>query len=178
MFYQADIRSNTIVRERMETIKALLNHETKTVVTTALALMNVMAPPEAIAESALALYETQEIEQDELARKLVGLGYERVVTVEEPGQFSVHGEIVDIFDMTAEWPVRVDFFDGIETIWTFKPETQMSYEHIEKTTIFPAGEFFVSDERKEKGKKAIAKDYQAALKRFQDAEEWEAGAAL
>ena len=48
---------------------------------------------------------------------LVAMGYEKAYQVESPGQFSVRGGIVDIFDLTEENPYRIELWgDEVESI--------------------------------------------------------------
>ena len=49
-------------------------------------------------------------EEAAIARQLVKMGYEKNYQVEAPGQFSVRGGIVDIFDLTRENPVRIELW--------------------------------------------------------------------
>ena len=57
---------------------------------------------------------------EDVITKLVELGYERMPLVEEVGNFSVRGGILDIFPNTSENPVRVEYFgDLIESIRLF-----------------------------------------------------------
>lgn len=74
-------------------------------------------------------------------------GYERVDMVQIRGEFSMRGGIVDIYPLTCENPVRIEFFDDeIESIRFFNPETQVSEKKTDKALISPAKEFaFVDD---------------------------------
>ncbi len=72
---------------------------------------------------------------------LYNLGYEPVTEVEEPGQFSHRGGIVDLFPPTLQRPVRIEFFgDEIESIRTFDQETQRSLNPISGCVVGPARE--------------------------------------
>src|SRR5207249_1162982 len=71
------------------------------------------------------------IAPDELAERLVGLGYERAEVVEHRGEFAVRGGIVDVFSGTARRPVRIEFFgDDVETMREFSPATQLSTDPV------------------------------------------------
>jgi transcription-repair coupling factor (superfamily II helicase) len=80
----------------------------------------------------------------DLAGRLVGLGYERVPTVERRGEFSIRGGIVDIFPLDTEHGLRIDLFGSdIESIRWFDVHTQRSLRRegeIESITILPARE--------------------------------------
>ena len=52
------------------------------------------------------------VEEQALARRLSVMGYEKSFQVEAPGQFSIRGGIVDIFDLTSENPVRMELWGG------------------------------------------------------------------
>ncbi len=55
------------------------------------------------------------------------LGYERVNTVVDVGQFARRGGLLDIWPLASPFPVRLDFFgDQIETILPFDPTNQLT----------------------------------------------------
>ncbi|HEY9637416.1 MAG TPA: transcription-repair coupling factor [Coleofasciculaceae cyanobacterium] len=70
--------------------------------------------------------------------KLARLGYERVPLVEMEGQWSRRGDIVDIFPVAAELPVRLEWFgDELEQIREFDPATQRSLDKIDHLVLTP-----------------------------------------
>jgi len=78
---------------------------------------------------------------EQLSKKLVDLGYERVTQVEAPGQFGIRGGIVDIYSMTWDVPVRIELWDeDIDAMKTFDPESQRSRDAVEELNIHPAKE--------------------------------------
>jgi transcription-repair coupling factor (superfamily II helicase) len=78
---------------------------------------------------------------DELTRELAGAGYERADTVEERGQFSVRGGLVDIFPSTGREPVRAEFFgDSLERLSAFSAFTQRSLRDLDHVLVHPAAE--------------------------------------
>ena len=92
-----------------------------------------------------------EMERDELVEKLLLNGYENVPQVMEKGEFSVRGDIVDIYSPSYTEPVRVSFFDTeIDQIKTFDRETQRSTGQLEETAAVPASAYaFPEDKRDE-----------------------------
>ncbi|MBI3590356.1 MAG: transcription-repair coupling factor [Candidatus Melainabacteria bacterium] len=77
------------------------------------------------------------VEPLELARKLTALGYKKTPTVTSRGEFSIRGDIFDIFPLIGE-PSRIEFFgDEIESIRTYSISTQRSQENISNITITP-----------------------------------------
>ncbi len=72
---------------------------------------------------------------DSIREKLTSLGYIKSELVEEPGQYSIRGEIIDVFIPTELFPVRIELFDTIvEKIRYFHPETQRTIRELQKNT--------------------------------------------
>ena len=83
---------------------------------------------------------TDPIKFGEICEKLATFGYNRVPMVEQVGDFSVRGGIVDAWSPGEEFPIRAEFFgDDLESIRTFDAATQMSIERVEKAALLPAG---------------------------------------
>jgi len=104
------------------------------------ALVERLPPPEARpAPVELRLGEDRPF--DLLTRELADAGYERANTVEERGQFSVRGGLVDVFPSTGREPVRAEFFgDSLERLSAFSVFTQRSLRDLDHVLIHPAAE--------------------------------------
>ncbi len=77
----------------------------------------------------------------DVSELLVEAGYERTEQVEDRGQFSIRGDILDVFGATSERPVRLELFgDEIESIRWFSTFTQRSLDEIEVIELDPAAE--------------------------------------
>ncbi len=62
-----------------------------------------------------------------------------------PGQFCIRGGILDVFGLTDENPVRVEFWgDEIDSIRGFEAESQRSIESLEEIRIYPASEVLLT----------------------------------
>ncbi|AFY44859.1 transcription-repair coupling factor [Nostoc sp. PCC 7107] len=97
------------------------------VVATTGALQPHLPPPEAFSPLSLTLKKGMEFDLNAFSTKITTLGYERVPLVETEGQWSRRGDIVDIFPVSSELPVRLEWFgDEIEQIREFDPTTQRS----------------------------------------------------
>jgi transcription-repair coupling factor (superfamily II helicase) len=84
---------------------------------------------------------------DVVVAALAGLGYERVVQVEERGQFAVRGGIVDVFPAAAEAAVRLEWFgDELESLRTFGVGDQRSTGPLDTVVVDPARELVVDDD--------------------------------
>ena len=142
LFYKADIRSKELVKQRMEGIQAVLSGTPVTIVTSLDGFMDHLAPKESIEEKVLKIQNDSVLKLDEMAERLSDVGYDREVQVEGPGQFAVRGGILDIYPLTEEFPVRIEFWgDEVDSIRTFDVESQRSIENMTEITIYPAVEF-------------------------------------
>ena len=83
----------------------------------------------------------EEYDLEAIVERLVGMGYERELMVEQRGELSVRGGIFDVFPISGELPFRIEFFgDEVESIRRFEPETQRSVDTLERVSILPRSE--------------------------------------
>ncbi|MEH2388334.1 MAG: transcription-repair coupling factor [Nostoc sp.] len=100
---------------------------TMAIVATQGALQPHLPPPEAFGQFCLTLKRGMELDLNAFSEKITILGYERVPLVETEGQWSRRGDIVDVFPVSSEFPVRLEWFgDEIEQMREFDPATQRS----------------------------------------------------
>lgn len=171
IFYQADIQGNQLVRERIKTLKRIAQGRPMTLVTTFSTLLSPMMPLERFLHYTLHIDKKSELEEGELAGKLVTMGYEKVYQVEAPGQFSIRGGIVDIFDLTQENPYRIELWgEEVESLRSFDILSQRSIEKLESVSIYPATELILTDEELKSGiagiKEEAAKQREQLRKQF------------
>ena len=82
------------------------------------------------------------IDFEDVATRLVDMGYLRVDRAEARGEFAVRGGIIDVFGADQREPSRIEFWgDYIETLRTFSAATQRSSNLIETMVAYPAREF-------------------------------------
>ena len=73
-----------------------------------------------------------------LGERLGQLGYERVATVEQEGTWSRRGDIVDLYPVNTELPLRLEFFgDDLEKLREFDPANQRSLDAVAQTWVTP-----------------------------------------
>jgi len=103
--------------------------------------------PEYLKSLIFSLHTKQQIEPTELAEKLAKLGYNRVPRVGVAGEFTLRGEVLDIFTPGEEFPTRINFdFDEIESIKSFKVESQSTISPKEGLLVYPMKEVIWNDE--------------------------------
>lgn len=169
IFFQADIHGNQLTKERICMLRRLMEEKPTTIVTTYAALMT----PQTLwdrTEDVVAARRGEPLDIGKLSEKLVSMGYEKTYQVENPGQFSVRGGIVDVFDPTEENPYRIELWgDEIDSVRSFDILSQRSIEKLESVEIYPASEFVLSKERIKRGIDKIEKEAVKQEKLFRDA---------
>ncbi|MDL2301152.1 transcription-repair coupling factor [Lachnospiraceae bacterium OttesenSCG-928-D06] len=156
IFFQADIHGNQLTKERIKTLRRMMEGKPLTIVTTFAALMT----PQSMWDEEKDIIEIQKgciLEEKAIADKLVVLGYERYDQVESPGQFSIRGGIVDVFELTEENPYRIELWgDEVESIRSFDVLSQRSIENLNSISVYPATEFVLRKGQIEKGIQKIS----------------------
>ncbi|MCI9651580.1 MAG: transcription-repair coupling factor, partial [Lachnospiraceae bacterium] len=169
IFFQADIHGNQLVKERVKVLRRLMEKKPVTIVTTYAALMSPQVMWDADRD-VIDVYKGSTLEESALSRRLVDMGYEKSYQVESPGQFSVRGGIIDIFDLTEENPYRIELWgDEVESIRSFDILSQRSIENLEGVSVFPATEFVLEEERIRAGLKKLEAESVKQQKIFRDA---------
>jgi transcription-repair coupling factor (superfamily II helicase) len=108
------------------------------VVTTEKALQPHLPPPEVFRSYGLNFQVGMSLDSKSLDVQFANLGYERVVLVETEGQWSRRGDIIDIFPVSAELPIRLEFFgDELERLREFDPSSQRSLDPIPNLFLTP-----------------------------------------
>ena len=128
------------------------------------AVMQPVIPVGVLIAAGIELTEGQETDRDKLCLSLTRSGYQRAEKVEGASQFSVRGDIIDIFPVQADKPIRIELWgDEIESISEFETDTQRRSDvKLEKAEISPAGEILydcaeLADKVEELCKKARGK---------------------
>lgn len=162
LFYSADIHGHTILRQRMEVVRAIIEQELTTVVVSIDALLNKLVPLDEIRAHILTLRLGETLDLEQMKKVLTALGYERNDWVDGVGQFAIRGGILDIFPMSSECPFRVELWgEDIDSIRSFDVESQRSIENVEMLSIYPAAEMILDSKRIDQGLRRIAKEHKA-----------------
>lgn len=139
--YSGLISSERSLLFRFRVLDALLTKKNRTFVVTSVEALSLKQPPKDFFESnRLLLEESDIVSPDELAGKLVRLGYSSSHSIEEPGTFCKKGEIFDIYPISHQ-PVRIHYFDDmIEEIYLIDKETQKTIKEqkLSKFKVSPA----------------------------------------
>jgi transcription-repair coupling factor (superfamily II helicase) len=131
-----------IVSKRLRTLVQLPQVQSGVLITTLATLMQRLAPREHILARSFSLKIGDRLDLTAFRYRLEQAGYQAVSKVQQHGEFSVRGAILDLFPQGYDTPVRIELFDEeIESIRTFDPETQRSLTKIKAFELYPAREF-------------------------------------
>ena len=128
-----------LINGQSSVVSGQLPKQRTAIIVTVGALQPHLPPPDAFKSFCVTLEKGMEFDLDGFGEKITILGYERVPLVETEGQWSRRGDIVDVFPVSSELPVRLEWFgDEIEQIREFDPATQRSaLDKVEKVTLTP-----------------------------------------
>ena len=152
--------SKDLPYERIEVLNKIYNKEIEIVVTSIEAIMQPMVPKRILYKNVLKfsvgnLFECSGFNGkknlNNLKQLLLLLGYERNDLVENKGQFSIRGGIVDI-GLSEKNGVRIEFWgDEVDSIRYFNIASQRTTEMTNSVRIFPALEYILDYEKKDGG---------------------------
>ena len=158
-FYDVEAISEEIKEERLGTLKELMEGRARVIVVPIEALLSKLTPVEIYKKYEITLKVGQIIDLQELIQTLVSQGYERMERVDSRGQFSVRGDILDVFPPSEENPLRIEFFDNeIDSLRCFEVDSQRSIEKIQAGKIYPAMEILIDPSLRQEGKDRIQED--------------------
>ncbi len=126
---------------RLEVLAHLQVNGKTIVVASALALMQKVMPASRFVQCLQIISTGDIIDRDAFSARLVGNGYSPVSLVEAKGEFSVRGNIIDVFPPTEENPLRMDMLgDSVESIRRFDGVSQRSGAGVSAFVLSPASE--------------------------------------
>lgn len=149
---------------RLEALNFLQDKNQSGILITSLVGARVLLPsPKTYSESQLNFLVGDLYNLDKIVKILSNVGYQKVSQVLNPGEFSRRGDIVDIYEITADYPYRLEFFgDEVDGIRQFDAQTQKSLSNIEQVTIYPADELILSEEDFARASQAFEKYLETA----------------
>jgi transcription-repair coupling factor (superfamily II helicase) len=106
------------------------------IVTHLRAFANNVVSNKSIDNSSLNLRVGDKFDSTKIAETLVDAGYIRTTSIALPGEFTIRGEVVEIFAFSEEDPIRIYAdWDDIDKIATFDPLTQETIKQLHKISI-------------------------------------------
>ena len=150
---------------RVEALRFLTDPFKKGILVCNIAASRLILPsPTGFKESIIKIAVGEEYDQNALIYHLKEIGYRKVTQVQTQGEFSLRGDILDIFEISQLEPCRIEFFgDEVDGIRTFEVETQLSKENQTELTIFPASDILLKEKDYQRGQSALEKKISKTL---------------
>lgn len=150
---------------RVEALRFLTDSSKKGILVCNIAASRLILPsPNAFKDSIVKISVGEEYDQHAFIHQLKENGYRKVTQVQTQGEFSLRGDILDIFEMSQLEPCRIEFFgDEINGIRSFEVETQLSKENKIELTIFPASDMLLREKDYQRGQSALEKQISKTL---------------
>lgn len=143
--------SNEFRIERINTIANIIRNKKGIIVTHTIGAIRKLPPKEVLLSSVLTIKENEVYDFEELIPRFISLGYTRTTLVENPGEFTVRGGIIDIYPLTNQHPYRIEFFgDEVESVRFFDEKTQRTISKTDEVYITPVYELVYTEEVKQK----------------------------
>ena len=109
-----------------------------------------LLPQKSFFDKKLTYIAMQDYNFADMSQHLTQLGYTRCERVSKRGEFCIHGDIVDIFALNSNDPIKLNFFgDNLEQMYFFDIDTFEKKEDIKQFDIYPAT-IYLFDENKQK----------------------------
>ncbi len=127
-----------------------------------------LGTPEAYRDAQVRIKVGDEMERNQLLRKLVKIHYSRNDLAFERGAFRVKGDIVDVYPAYLEHSVRIEFFgDEIERITRINPLDNRILEEVQEYPIYPANHFITTSDSLQRAIQAIKEELKERISYFE-----------
>lgn len=142
---EALVVSPELKQERLSTLISILERKPKIIITHVGALLRPLLSLKRFSGAVINLKVGNELDVKTIVSKLSQAGYIRVHTTVTQGEFSIRGEVIDVFPCACREPIRINLaFDEIENIKKFDPTTQLTTkEKLDEINIYPMNEMIV-----------------------------------
>ena len=166
------IEKDSSINEEVERLRysattSLLSRRDVVVVSTVSCIYGLGAPEEYL-NSRITLQVGQQIDRDDLIRKLIGMQYSRNDYEFIRGNFRVKGDTLEIIPVNEEMAIRIEFFgDEIESLHTLHPLTGEIAQKLSAASIFPASLYMAGPEKMGKAIEGIEEELVWRLKEFE-----------
>ncbi len=149
---------NEISGERLNILNRLQNGESLILIVPLEAALQKVMPRAVLEKLVFPVYCKMRLEREFLEACLSENGFIRSSLVENKGEYSARGDIVDLFQPCSINPIRIEFFgDQVESIREFDVSSQVSTKKLDKLNILPVRELCLNEVDIKRGVEAIKK---------------------
>ena len=138
--------SKEMLSQRLYVLDKCLDNKKRILISHVEGVTRFLPNPELYKLNTLFLEKNKSYNLNNLVNSLINMGFTRVNKIDQSLQFALRGDILDIFPINLDKPIRIEFFDDeIESIRYFEIESQTSIEEIDNIKIFPATDLLIDD---------------------------------
>ena len=142
-------QSKEMVANRLYVLNRIINNDVDIVVTNVSASVRYLPKKELFEEHILKFKKGETVDLIECRETIARAGYLRVNKIDSSLQFAIRGDILDVYSVNYDNPIRIEFFDNeIESIRFFDLATQSSIKEVDEITILPGYDILFSKEEK------------------------------
>ncbi|WP_457679028.1 excinuclease ABC subunit UvrB [Thermovibrio sp.] len=143
LYIEKDCSINPVIDRMRHSATVSLLTRPDTIIVASVSCIYGLGSPEHYRELSLRFTVGEEVDRDEVLRKLVSLGYERNPYEVRPGIFKVRGDTIDVFPAdTEDFFVRVELFgDEVESISLLEYFNQRVVKEFDSYTVYPASHY-------------------------------------
>ncbi|MEE0746781.1 MAG: transcription-repair coupling factor [Anaerovoracaceae bacterium] len=168
---QYEAKSNDELLERMKVLRAVSSGRECVVIAPVTGAIKKLPPREIFAENTIEIGLGSEVDTEQIKEKLTAMGYERASVIENRGEFSIRGGIIDIFTPDSDDPYRVELFDTeVDSIRTFDIDTQRSIDPLDSITVYQCSQLVRDAQVFEYAEKRIKTAYDRRIKALEKKE--------
>ena len=140
-------QSKEMVAQRLYVLNEIIKGRGKVIIANLASILRYLPSPQIFADKCLDFVKGGHYDLKEIKKNLIKNGYLKVNKVDQSMQFAVRGDILDIYSVNNNNPVRIEFFDDeVESIRYFDLATQVSIKELDKISILPGNDILLSEE--------------------------------
>ena len=152
-------QSKEMTAQRIFVLSKIIKKEARVVIANLSSASRYLPSPTLFESKVIDLKVGDTIDISSLKKKLLTMGYQRVNKIDQSLEFASRGDIIDIFSVNHDNPIRIEFFgDEIDSIRYFDIATQSSITGVNQVEILPSSDIILSDE-----------DYKASIEKLYSA---------
>ncbi|MDD2209603.1 MAG: CarD family transcriptional regulator, partial [Bacilli bacterium] len=146
------VQSKEMVAQRLFALSKIVTGQAQIVIANVASATRYLPSPSLFKEQIISLEVSKSYDLSELKKQLVRNGYSLVNKIDQSLQFAIRGDILDIFSVNNDFPVRIEFYgDEIESMRYFDIATQTSTTSIKNTIVLPASDIILGSEELKNG---------------------------
>lgn len=143
--------SRELMSQRLYALAQLRSEGPHILITHPAALMRFEPSPAYFDAHHIKIKEGDTFSLEKVRDSLLEMGYHRVNKIDQSLQFAIRGDILDVYSVNFQEPVRIEFFgEEVESVKTFDIATQISKKRLQNVDILPAMEMLLTKEEEAK----------------------------